>query len=259
MNQQQHEKKLILANWKMNPSSRQEAQSLLNAIIEQLNQKLMIQVGLCLPSIYIPLAKDTLQKESISSIALGAQNCYFEEKGTFTGESSPLMLKDFGVEFVIVGHSERRTLFGEDDALIAHKCQAILSQNMTPVLCVGETKEQRQANMTEEVIAQQLSNSLKEVDLNNKNIVIAYEPVWAIGTGETCSAVGANRICALIRGQLKKSYGEEFADNTVIQYGGSVKSNTIAEQIAQEDIDGALVGGASLIADEFVKLVLNAQ
>ncbi len=251
-------RKLIAANWKMNPSSRLEAINLTEAVKkgikkEDLNPKL--EVALCVPSLYLGLVQSILLG---TEIKLGAQNCYFEEKGAFTGELSALMLQEFGVNYVILGHSERRSLFGETDSMISKKAQIALKQNLQVIVCVGESAVEREAGSTDVVIISQLRGSLEGVKANGKNLVIAYEPVWAIGTGKTCSSEEANRVCGLIRHELKAIYSPEVAEQTIIQYGGSVKASTIEEQMQQPEIDGALVGGASLQAEEFISLVKKA-
>jgi len=249
--------KLIAANWKMNPNTRTEAQTLASGVKSGLLGKLKdsVQVLFCVPFLYIDLVNGELQN---TPIKLGAQNCYAEEKGAFTGEVSAAMLKNSGCDYVILGHSERRTLFDENDDLISLKAQIAHKHSLLPIVCVGETLEQRDSGQTDQTIIAQIKGSLKGLKLNGQNLVIAYEPVWAIGTGKTCSSEEANRVCALIRKEVAKLYSPEIAEQTLILYGGSVKSSTVAEQMKQTDIDGALVGGASLLVDEFVQLVMNA-
>jgi triosephosphate isomerase (TIM) len=181
-----------------------------------------------------------------SRIQLGAQNVHWEENGAYTGEISPLMLTEIGARFVIVGHSERRQYFGETDATVNLRLKAAQKYGLTPILCVGETKEQRDAGTTESLIISQLEKGL--VNVNQDNLVIAYEPIWAIGTGDTCETTEANRVIGLIRNQLTNP-------NVSIQYGGSVKPNNIDEIMAQPEIDGVLVGGASLEPDSFSRIV----
>jgi triosephosphate isomerase (TIM) len=249
--------KLIAANWKLNPTSRLEAISLVEGVKSGIRKDRppILDILLCPPALYLGLVQSVLIG---SEFKLGAQNCYLEEKGAFTGELSPLMLAEFGVNHVIIGHSERRTIFGETDELVNAKVLAAIKNNLVPILCLGETLAQREANETDELIILQITKSLAGAKLSGKNLVIAYEPVWAIGTGKTCSSEEANRVCKLIRSQIAKLYGEDIANLTLILYGGSVKANTIEEQIKQSDIDGALVGGASLQVDEFVGLVSKA-
>jgi triosephosphate isomerase len=250
--------KLIAANWKLNPSSRVEAVNLIEGIKQGLKKgdfSSRTEVAVCAPAIYLGLVQSVL---SGTEIKLGAQNCYFEDKGAFTGELSPLALHEFGLQMVILGHSERRTIFGETDELVSKKTQAAIKHNLVPIVCVGESLEQREAGIADQIILGQIQKSLESVKTNGKNLVIAYEPVWAIGTGKTCSSEEAGRVCGVIRKELERLYSEAIAKQILILYGGSVKSSTIEEQMKQPEIDGALVGGASLVIDEFVQLVLKA-
>ena len=181
-----------------------------------------------------------------SLVQLGAQNIHWEDEGAYTGEIAGVMLTEIGVRYVIVGHSERRQYFGETDETVNLRLRAAQRHGLTPILCVGETKQQRDAGETEQLIATQLKKNL--VDVDQKQLVIAYEPIWAIGTGDTCEASEANRIIGMIRSQLK-------IPDVSIQYGGSVKPNNIDEIMAQPEIDGALVGGASLEPKSFARIV----
>jgi triosephosphate isomerase len=181
-----------------------------------------------------------------SRVNLGAQNVHWEENGAYTGEIAAPMLTEIGVRYVIVGHSERRQFFGETDVTVNLRLKAAQKHGLTPILCVGETKQQRDAGETESIISTQLEKDLVDIDQNN--LIIAYEPIWAIGTGDTCESKEANRVIGLIRGQLTNPL-------VPIQYGGSVKPNNIDEIMAQPEIDGALVGGASLEADSFARIV----
>lgn len=201
------------------------------------------EIILCPPFTDLSVLSKTLHG---SLIQLGAQNIHWEEFGAYTGEISGPMLTESGVRFVIVGHSERRQYFGETDATVNLRLRTAQRFGLTPILCVGETKQQRDAGETESLIALQLDKGLVDIDQNN--LVIAYEPIWAIGTGETCEAVEANRIIGLIRSQLSNP-------NVSIQYGGSVKPNNIDEIMAQPEIDGVLVGGASLEPESFARIV----
>lgn len=251
-------KTFIAANWKLNPSSSREALDLIEKIktgLKSQNISDQIEIAFCLPFIYLELVKKNLEN---TNYKVGAQNCYFEEKGAFTGEISALMLKNLDINYVILGHSERRSLFGESNNLINQKVNSVLKNNLLPILCVGESAEEKEAGITDKIIISQLEESLKSVNITGENIIIAYEPVWAIGTGKTCSAEEANKICKLIRNKLSELYNSSVAEKTLILYGGSVKSSTISEQMKQSDIDGALVGGASLIPEEFVQLIVNA-
>jgi triosephosphate isomerase len=200
-------------------------------------------VQVCLESDHIP-------------IALGAQNCHWEDKGAYTGEVSPAFLAKLEVRYVIVGHSERRELFGETDESVARKLRAVLAHDMTPIVCVGETIDEREAGSTEAKVTGQVEAALTGLDPEGvAGLVIAYEPIWAIGTGRTATPDDAQAVCGLVRRLVTDGHGAEAAGRVRIQYGGSVKPGNIAELMAQPDIDGALVGGASLDPDEFAKIV----
>jgi len=201
------------------------------------------EIVLCTPFTDLDFMSKSLHG---SRIRLGAQNVHWEDEGAYTGEISALMLKEIGVSYVIVGHSERRQYFGETDETVNVRLQAAQKHGLTPILCVGETKQQRDSDETESHIFSQLAKDL--VDVDQENLVIAYEPIWAIGTGDTCEAKEANRVIGLIRSKLTNS-------NVTIQYGGSVKPSNVDEIMAQPEIDGALVGGASLKPDSFARLV----
>jgi triosephosphate isomerase len=187
--------------------------------------------------------------------ALGAQHCHWEEKGAFTGEVSPAFLAKLGVEYVICGHSERRELFGETDEMVAKKVAAIQQNAMTPIMCVGETLAEREAGETEAKVVGQVAAGLAGRTAEQvASMVIAYEPIWAIGTGKTATADDAQAMCAAIRREVTASVGEPAGQSLRVQYGGSVKAGTIAELMAMPDVDGALVGGASLDPDEFARI-----
>lgn len=191
-----------------------------------------------------------------TNISLGAQNMYWEEKGAFTGEVSPLMLKEIGVKYVIIGHSERRQYFGETDETVNKKVLSALDHGLMPIICVGESLSQREAGKAFEIVENQTKEALKNVpEKEIEKIVIAYEPIWAIGTGKTATSKDANEVIKLIRSTVSKLYGSEISQLVRIQYGGSVKPNNAAELMAESDIDGALVGGASLVATDFAKIV----
>ncbi|CAJ1001207.1 triosephosphate isomerase [Brevibacillus aydinogluensis] len=194
-----------------------------------------------------------------TSIALGAQNVHFEEQGAFTGEVSPLMLKEIGVRYVIIGHSERRQYFNESDETVNKKVLAALKHGIKPIVCVGESLEQREAGETAAVVRSQTEAALAGVEANQlADVVIAYEPIWAIGTGKSSTAEDANETIAIIRGTIADRFGQAAAQTVRIQYGGSVKPENIDSFMAQPDIDGALVGGASLTADSYLQLVSKA-
>jgi triosephosphate isomerase len=191
-----------------------------------------------------------------STVKLGAQNMNWHEKGAFTGEISPAMLTDVGCTYVILGHSERRALYGETDEMVNHKVKAALANQLVPIICVGETLEEREAGLTDSVVIGQTQRALEGLDpAGFGGLVFAYEPVWAIGTGKTCGSPEANRVCGQIRQTVAKLAGDEAAARARVLYGGSVKPDTIKEQMAQSDIDGALVGGASLEVDSFAAIV----
>jgi triosephosphate isomerase (TIM) len=237
-------RKIVIAgNWKMF-KTQAETQEFLQGFLPHLEETPQgREVILCPPFTDLSVLSKTLHG---SLIQLGAQNIHWEEFGAYTGEISGPMLTESGVRFVIVGHSERRQYFGETDATVNLRLRTAQRFGLTPIFCVGETKQQRDAGETESLIALQLDKGL--VDINQNNLVIAYEPIWAIGTGETCEAVEANRIIGLIRSQLSNP-------NVSIQYGGSVKPNNIDEIMAQPEIDGVLVGGASLEPESFARIV----
>jgi triosephosphate isomerase len=206
--------------------------------------------------LYIPQLSESLKA---SDIAFGVQNAYFEEKGAFTGELSLSMVKEFGCQYVLIGHSERREIFGESDELVATKVSATLEAGLIPMLCVGETLDERESGVTEKVVKTQIDAVLSKVGIAAfEKIVIAYEPVWAIGTGKTASPEQAQDVHAFIR-QLLVAEDAEVAAKTRILYGGSVKAASAEALFGQPDIDGGLVGGASLIADEFVAICNAAQ
>ncbi|MBU0594508.1 MAG: triose-phosphate isomerase [Pseudomonadota bacterium] len=247
--------KLVAGNWKMH-GSLSENKALLDAIIPQLADLSRASCAVCVPFPYLFQAQAALQSGNIS---LGAQNMSQHEKGAFTGEVSASMLLDFGCKYVIVGHSERRALYGEDDATVAAKFVAAQKAGLTPILCVGETLEEREANITEQVVARQLDAVLAVAGVAGlAKSIVAYEPVWAIGTGKTASPEQAQAVHAFIRGKISAA-SAEIAAGLVIQYGGSVKAANAAQLFSMPDIDGGLIGGAALSADEFVAICRAAQ
>nr|WP_228014617.1 triose-phosphate isomerase [Fortiea sp. LEGE XX443] len=237
-------RKIVIAgNWKMF-KIQAETQDFLRGFLPHLDETPSErEVLLCPPFTDLSILSKSLHG---SRVQLGAQNVHWEESGAYTGEIAPPMLTEIGVRYVIVGHSERRQYFGETDATVNLRLKAAQKYGLTPVFCVGETKQQRDAGETESLITTQLEKGL--VDVDQDNLVIAYEPIWAIGTGDTCEAKEANRVIGLIRSQLKNP-------NVSIQYGGSVKPNNIDEIMAQPEIDGVLVGGASLEPESFARIV----
>jgi len=247
---------IIGANWKMNKTPR-EGVELIRELKEQLGSLRDIEVVICPPyPALLPVGcelKDT-------GMALGAQNLYWEKEGAFTGEVSPGMLKACGCEYVIIGHSERRHVFGETDDQVAKKVRAALAEGLKPILCVGELLEEREAGITEAVVRGQLEAALAVVSPQEvSGLVIAYEPVWAIGTGKASTAEDAQEVAHFIRQLLAEGYGKEKAEAVRIQYGGSVKPDNVRAFLQQPDVDGALVGGASLKAAVFAELVKNSR
>lgn len=242
---------IIAGNWKMNKTSKEAANLILEIRDRVKGSK--CEVVVCPP--FTSLTQVITLVEN-TNIKVGAQNMYYEESGAYTGEISPLMLKELGVEYVILGHSERRQYFKEDDSLINKKIKAAVLYGLKPILCVGETLEQREKGETFNHIKNQIVKDFEGIDTDGmKYAVIAYEPIWAIGTGKTATSKDANDVIKFIRKQIEELYGKQISENIRIQYGGSVKASTIKDQMAQSDIDGALVGGASLKADDFVSIV----
>jgi triosephosphate isomerase len=240
---------MIAGNWKMN-TTLDEAIKLVGEMRQGLDQIENVDKVLCPPFISLAAVKDLIRG---SSIKLGAQNLYFEEKGAYTGEISPLMLADL-CDFVIIGHSERRQYFNEGGEMIDKKVKAALKVGLKPILCIGERLEENEAGKTEEVLTGQLSSSSDRAYYLS-GLVLAYEPVWAIGTGRAASGKQANETIGFIRRYISRQHGEEIAKAVRILYGGSVTADNIAEFISQPEIDGALVGGASLKAAEFLGIV----
>lgn len=245
-------KPIIAGNWKMHMTV-PEALELASGLLPSCSGKTGVEVVLGPPFTALHAVGGAIKG---SGIALAAQNMHWEPKGAFTGEVSPAMLKDAGCAYVIIGHSERRQFFGETDATVNKKLAAAYSNGLIPIMCVGETLDERERGDAFKVIETQLSGGLKDVGPKQaEGTVIAYEPVWAIGTGKTATPRQAQEVHAIIRGWLRKTYGDAVAAKIRIQYGGSVKPDNVKELMACEDIDGALVGGASLKADSFSSLV----
>lgn len=247
---------LISGNWKMN-LNHYEAIHLVQKLSYLLPKEALedVDVSVHPPFTDIRSVQTLIDSDGLSFV-LGAQNCHSDEKGAFTGEVSPAFLAKLGVRLVICGHSERRQLFGETDDFVAAKVASVIKFGMTPIVCVGETQEEREAGVTVDRVSGQVRGSLKgrsESDI--ESLVIAYEPIWAIGTGLTSTATDAQEVCAAIRAVVRADWGAEAAAAVRIQYGGSVKAGNVAELMAQPDIDGALVGGASIDPDEFARLV----
>lgn len=241
---------IIAGNWKMNNTIEEGLQLVENIKTHKLSED--VEAVVCVP---FTLLKDVKEALKETNIKLGAQNMHWEEKGAFTGEISPKMLKEIPVDYVLIGHSERRQYFNETDETVNKKVKAALIHNIKPILCVGETLEQRESNMAKEIIKNQIIKAFEGVDKKNvSKIVVAYEPIWAIGTGKTASADDANDMISFIRETIGNLYKEE-KDLIRIQYGGSVKPNNVSELMSKPEIDGALVGGASLKAKDFTDLI----
>ncbi|MGL5956968.1 MAG: triose-phosphate isomerase [Brevinema sp.] len=242
-------RKLIAGNWKMHKTIA-EGVAFVNELKTQLANKPNRGVLLCVPATMIQAVAEAAKG---TAILVGAENMHYEEKGAFTGEISPLMLKDAGASFVLIGHSERRAIFGECDKLINLKVKSALSHGITPVLCIGESLEEREAGKLESVLTTQLTEGLKGIPRAN-NFVIAYEPVWAIGTGKTASPQDADEAHQICRKILTKIYDDELAEALLILYGGSVNTENIDTLITMPNINGALVGGASLKVEDFARI-----
>ncbi len=248
-------KVIIAGNWKMNKTP-SEAKALLSEIIP-LVKDADCEVVACVPYVDLAVAVETVKG---SNIKIGAENAHWAESGAFTGEISTGMLKEIGVDYVVIGHSERRQYFGETDATVNLRTKAVLAAGMTPIVCVGELKEEREAKITEEIVGKQLKLDFAGISADNmKNIVIAYEPVWAIGTGLTATPAQAEEVCAFIRETLAKMYSKDVADSVTIQYGGSMNDTNAAELLSKEDVDGGLIGGASLVSSKFSAIVSAAN
>lgn len=249
-------KAVIAGNWKMN-KTRPEAKELLEAIKPLVaNAEGKVEVIACVPYTNLETA---VAATAGSNVKVGAENVHFEKSGAFTGEISADMLVEVGVEYVVLGHSERRQYFGETDETVNKRTKAALAAGLKPIVCVGELLWEREANITEEVIARQIKLDLAGVSADDiKKTIIAYEPVWAIGTGKTATADQAQEVCAFIRATLAKLYCAAVADAVTIQYGGSMNAGNAAELLSKPDVDGGLIGGASLKANDFNTIVQAA-
>lgn len=244
-------KKVIAGNWKMN-KNRQEAQEFMKEFLP-LVADTKNEVVICAP--YLDLSS-LVEMTRATNVKIGAQNMHWEENGAYTGEVSASMLKELGVEYVIIGHSERRQYFNETDETVNQKVKAAFAHELRPIVCVGETLEQREQGITKQVITNQTKLALEGLTTEQvENTIIAYEPIWAIGTGKTATSEDANNSIQEIRQEIAQIYGQNTAQRVIIQYGGSVKSANAKELFTTSDIDGGLVGGASLKAEEFSKIV----
>ena len=245
----------VAGNWKMY-TSRTEGLALVKGLAGTAKSPKGLEVAVCPPSVYLSAIIEAARG---TSIKVGAQNCYFEAKGAFTGEVAPQMLVDVGCEYVILGHSERRHVLAESDALIAKKVVAALAAGLKVILCVGELLQERESGKTQDVVKRQIEAGLFGLDAEKmKNVTVAYEPVWAIGTGKNATPGDANEVHGFIRRLVADKFGKSVAEALTIQYGGSVKPENAFELLSQGEIDGALVGGASLKVDSFAAIVEGA-
>ncbi len=243
--------KFVAGNWKMYTTTA-TAKALATAVVQGLGAEQRVRVAVCPPAPYLSVVADALRG---SAVELGGQNCYPEKEGAFTGEVSPAMLVDVGCQWVILGHSERRHILGETDAFINRKVHAALAAGLHVILCIGETLDERKADRTETVLDAQLTGSLAGMDAAGlRRMVLAYEPLWAIGTGVNATPDQAQQAHAYIRRRIAERFGEETARGLPIQYGGSVKPENAASLLHQPDVDGGLIGGASLKADSFLAI-----
>jgi triosephosphate isomerase (TIM) len=245
-------KPIIAGNWKMHKTA-SEAKTFTEEVKGLVPDTDKVDSVICAPALFL---ENLVEQTKESKVAIGAQNMHFEESGAFTGEVSPVALADIGVEYVIIGHSERREMFNETDDSVNKKTLTAFKHNLTPIVCVGETLEQRENNETKDLVGAQVKQALTGLTEDQvKQTVIAYEPIWAIGTGKSSTAEDANEVCAHIRQVVASEFSQSAADSVRVQYGGSVKPNNIKEYMAQSDIDGALVGGASLEPQSFLQLL----
>ena len=248
-------KAVIAGNWKMN-NTRVETKALIEALVPMVKDA-DCGVVVCVPFTNLETA---VALTAGTNIKVGAQNCHFEAKGAFTGEISASMLTEMGVEYVVIGHSERRQYFGETDVTVNKRLKAAIAAGLTVILCVGEMLDDRENGITEELVALQTKIALGGVSKEDlAKVIIAYEPVWAIGTGKTATADQANEVCALIRSTIEKLYDKEAADAMTIQYGGSMNAANAAELLSKPDVDGGLIGGASLKAPDFATIIEAAS
>ncbi|MBE6621364.1 MAG: triose-phosphate isomerase [Ruminococcaceae bacterium] len=249
-------KAVIAGNWKMNMTP-SETKKLLSELIPMVEGKTGCDVVVCVPFVDIDTA---VAMTKGTNVKVGAQNVHFEKNGAFTGEISADMLKECGAEYVVIGHSERRQYFGETDVTVNLRLKAALAAGLTPILCVGELLDERDRDVTAEVVAMQTKIALLDVSAEDaKKVIVAYEPVWAIGTGRTATAEQADEVCGIIRSVLAAKYGADVAEAVTIQYGGSMKPGNAAELLSKYHVDGGLIGGASLKASDFTAIVDAAQ
>jgi len=249
---------MMAANWKMNKTVREAEEYTAALLPRAADAQEEVDVAACVP---FTCLHEVGRMAENSAVAAGAQNFYYEDSGAYTGEVSAPMLLDVGARVVIVGHSERREVFGESDEMVARKTKRAVQAEILPIVCVGETKEERDAGGMWEKVSGQVGRVVEELqeDVGGESVVFAYEPIWAIGTGDTATPEDAQDAIGKIRHLLREARGDDFADSVRILYGGSVKPENVAEIMAQEDVDGALVGGASLEVESFVELIGAAQ
>ena len=248
-------KTVIAGNWKMNKTP-EESVKLINELIT-LVKDAACDVVVCVPFIDIAAVVDATKK---TNIKVGAQNCHFEKSGAFTGEVSALMLKEIGVDYVVIGHSERRQYFGETDLTVNKRTKAALENGLTAIVCVGELLEQREQGITNEIVSMQTKVALLGIDnAELANIIIAYEPVWAIGTGKTATSDQADEVCGVIRETVASLYGKAAGEAMTIQYGGSMNAGNAVELLSKVNVDGGLIGGASLKAPDFSTIISAAK
>ena len=251
-------KLMIAGNWKMNKTYSEGvvlAQGLVDALKDT---EVKVDVVVCPPTVDLKGVSEVIDQTS-APFALGAQNVYFEESGAFTGETAPSMLESVGATYCVIGHSERRGYFGETDEDINKKAKALMAHNIVPISCCGEPLEVREAGKHVEFVVDQIKADTEGLEITDPSkYVIAYEPIWAIGTGKTATADDAQEVCGAIRETLAQIFGQEIADGIRVLYGGSAKPGNIAELVAKPDVDGALVGGASLKAEDFSQMVIKA-
>ena len=251
-----YRKTIIAGNWKMNMTA-SDTKKFADDIKAIMPRAKWCDVVVCVPFVNIPAALKAFKDLRIS---VGAQNMFYEKSGAYTGEVSADMLKDLGVKYVIIGHSERRQYYNETDFTVNKKVHAAINAGLTPIICVGESLEQRELGVTMELIAYQVKCALANVPAEKmRHVVIAYEPLWAIGTGKTATAEQAGEVCQAIRAVIRKLYGAHVARSVTIQYGGSMNAKNAAELLAQPDVDGGLIGGASLKPADFVQIINAAN
>ena len=250
-------KKIVAANWKMNKSHQESLELFYHLALSNIIKNLAenSQVILAVPHIYL---SELCYLNNSTNLNIAAQNCHQENSGAFTGEVSAMQLSSIGVSHVIVGHSERRAMFGETDAITLQKTQQVLSNNMAPIYCCGEPLSQRESNTYISFIKSQLENSIFQLSPEEfSEVIIAYEPIWAIGTGKTASSAQAQEVHFQIRKMIEAQFGTDIAQNTSILYGGSCNPNNASELFSQQDVDGGLIGGASLVAEDFEQIIIS--